>query len=314
MLITTTDIAYIIQQLDKLKTKPSNTLLADAATAYFSDINRLLPAYDKFSTKQRIEQLLQRIDKNYAEYLKLEDTPKNQVAKAQKLAKTCFLIYGMMAVYGCVKKVWQHQQTAKKPNPLYAEMACPAGAKIYQFCGVEADPTNCVIASKLATEAIQFCTSNQPSAIRRKNAITNLIDTDIALSVIISEFSKIQRFELSEFDAVVDKLKREMYNDEFERDYKYGQMYDFHSKKNVVLMVNLCGGSVCNFDKTRRYVDDVFDNVFFAPNEDYIRALECYQPFEEDFNFQAASILLKDDKIPTFVDFNPNPYKPPFLT
>lgn len=275
MIIPTTNIAYIIQHLNKLKKKASNTLLADAAAAYFSDITRLIPANDKELTKIHIEKLLQRIAENYAEYTKLEDTEKYAIEKSLQLAKTSFLVYGLMAAYGSMKKVWQHGQKGRKSNPLYVEMQCPAGAKIYQFCGVDADPTNCVIASKLATEAIQFCTNNQPSVFRLKNEISNRIDSDIALSVIISEFSKIQRFELSEFD----EFRKELQAYVFERDYKYVQQYDFHSKKNIVLMVSLCVGDIHNFGETYRWRDEVYNRVFVAPYSNYIDCLKNYQPF-----------------------------------
>jgi hypothetical protein len=114
---------------------------------------------------------------------------------------------------------------------------------------------------------------------RLKNEISNRIDSDIALSVIISEFSKIQRFELSEFDAVANELKTELYDFEFEKRYKYVQQYDFHSKKNIVLMVSLCVGDIHNFGETYRWRDEVYNRVFVAPYSNYIDCLKNYQPF-----------------------------------
>ena len=275
MLIDTTNIKTVLKAREQLLNKPSNTLLADAATAFFRDYNRLYRITDKWDTQQRIKHLMGRIDKHYKAYLKLQeaakDNPNDEIERQQKLAKVAFLVYGLFCVYGKMNKVWQNRTNSKKkPNPLYEEMACPIGGKIYQFCGepAKADKYNCVVASSHAHQAIQLVVEDCPSVLRKKNKIADLVGADVALSVIISEFSRIQRFDLDSFDPFSDYVKNWQSMGVY---CQFLQEYDFNERKSYVLFA--VSDTLTNYEETYREAMEVFLYVFFSPNSAYIEAV-----------------------------------------
>jgi hypothetical protein len=266
--------------------------LADAATAFFRDYNRLYPIKEKWNTQQRIKSIMGKIDKHYKAYLKLQeaakDNPKNKIEIQQKLAKVAFLVYGLFCVYGKMNKVWQNRTSSKKkPNPLYEEMACPIGGKIYQFCGepAKANKDNCVVASSHAHQAIQLIVGDCPSVLRKKNDIAYLVGADIALSVIISEFSRIQRFELDSFDQFSDGIK-DMKSIGIGIDCQFVQEYDFNERKSYVLFA--VSDTLTNYNETYREAMEVFLYVFFSPNSAYIEAVSNGLPTEQITQIQGV--------------------------
>ena len=285
MLIHNTNIKTVLKAREKLLNKPSNTLLADGATAFFTDYNRLYPITDKWDTQQRIKHLMGRIEKNYKEYLELQkqgkDNPKNEIETEQKLAKVAFLVYGLFCVYGKMNKVWENRTSSKKkPNELYQKMACPAGGKIYQFCGkpADADESNCIVASMHTYQAIQLVVEDCPSVLRKKNKIADLVGADVALSVIISEFSRIQRFDLNSFDENIDYIEDVK---SWNATYSYVQEYDKEERESYVLFSVNVAGDLMNYSETYREAMEVFLYVFFNPNSAYIEAVSNGLPTEE---------------------------------
>lgn len=290
MLIDTTNIKTVLKAREQLLNKPSNTLLADAATAFFRDYNRLYRITNKWDTQKRINSIMGRIDKHYKAYLKLQeaakDNPNDEIEREQKLAKVAFLVYGLFCVYGKMNKVWQNRTSSKKkPNPLYEEMACPIGGKIYQFCGepAKADKYNCVVASSHAHQAIQLVVEDCPSVLRKKNKIADLVGADVALSVIISEFSRIQRFDLDSFDPFSDYVKDWQSMGVY---CQFIQEYDFNERKSYVLFA--VSDTLTNYEETYREAMEVFLYVFFSPNSAYIEAVSNGLPTEQITQIQGV--------------------------
>jgi hypothetical protein len=189
-----------------------------------------------------------------------------------------------------MNKVWQNRTSSKKkPNPLYEEMGCPIGGKIYQFCGepAKANKNNCVVASSHAYQAIQLVVEDCPSVLRKKNKIADLVGADVALSVIISEFSRIQRFDLDGFDQFSDYIKNKQ-SMGIGIDCQFVQEYDFNERKSYVLFA--ISDSLTNYEETYREAMQVFLYVFFNPNSAYIEAVSNGLPTEQITQIQGVLV------------------------